>query len=89
MGIKPGYEQVFVELAAQGQSFFIASGDSGVNVGDVGYPDNRLRPSTLHLTRHSVRHRPRGTDLQLRWRTSYPVSASSLLVGWTGEEPGA
>jgi subtilase family serine protease len=44
MGIKPGYEQVFVELAAQGQSLFIASGDSGVNVGDVGYPDNRYVP---------------------------------------------
>jgi hypothetical protein len=37
---QPGYEQVFMELAAQGQNLFIASGDSGANVGDVGYPGN-------------------------------------------------
>lgn len=37
---EPGYEQVFMELAAQGQNLFIASGDSGANVGDVGYPGN-------------------------------------------------
>ncbi len=37
---QPGYEQVFMELAAQGQSLFIASGDSGANVGNVGYPGN-------------------------------------------------
>ena len=35
-----GYEQVFMELAAQGQNLFIASGDSGANVGGVGYPGN-------------------------------------------------
>lgn len=35
-----GYEQVFMELAAQGQNTFIASGDSGANVGGVGYPGN-------------------------------------------------
>jgi hypothetical protein len=37
---EPGYEQVFMELAAQGQNLFIASGDSGANVGGVGYPGN-------------------------------------------------
>lgn len=37
---EPGYEQVFMELAAQGQNVFVASGDSGANVGDVGYPGN-------------------------------------------------
>ena len=37
---QPGYEQVFMELAAQGQNLFIASGDSGANVGNVGYPGN-------------------------------------------------
>ena len=37
---QPGYEQVFMELAAQGQNVFVASGDSGANVGDVGYPGN-------------------------------------------------
>jgi hypothetical protein len=36
----PGYEQVFMELSAQGQNLFIASGDSGANVGNVGYPGN-------------------------------------------------
>lgn len=35
-----GYEQVFMELAAQGQNTFVASGDSGANVGGVGYPGN-------------------------------------------------
>ncbi len=33
---EPGYEQVFLELAAQG----VASGDAGANVGSVGYPGN-------------------------------------------------
>ncbi len=37
---QPGYEQVFMELAAQGQNLFIASGDAGANVGGVGYPGN-------------------------------------------------
>ena len=37
---QPGYEQVFMELAAQGQNVFVASGDSGANVGGVGYPGN-------------------------------------------------
>ena len=37
---QPGYEQVFMELAAQGQNVFVASGDSGASVGDVGYPGN-------------------------------------------------
>ncbi|HZC43855.1 MAG TPA: S53 family serine peptidase, partial [Acidobacteriaceae bacterium] len=37
---QPGYEQVFMELGAQGQNLFIASGDSGANVGGVGYPGN-------------------------------------------------
>ena len=35
-----GYEQVFMELDAQGQNTFIASGDAGANVGGVGYPGN-------------------------------------------------
>ena len=39
-GTEPGYEQVFMELQAQGQNLFIASGDSGANVGGVGYPGN-------------------------------------------------
>jgi hypothetical protein len=39
-GTEPGYEQVFMEFQAQGQNLFIASGDSGANVGGVGYPGN-------------------------------------------------
>jgi hypothetical protein len=39
-GTEPGYEQVFQELAAQGQSSFVASGDSGGNAGGGGYPGN-------------------------------------------------
>ena len=37
---QPGYEQIFMELAAQGQNVFVASGDGGASVGDVGYPGN-------------------------------------------------
>lgn len=37
---EPGYEQIFMELQAQGQNVFVASGDSGANVGGVGYPGN-------------------------------------------------
>jgi hypothetical protein len=39
-GTEPGYEQVFLEFQAQGQNLFIASGDSGANVGGGGYPGN-------------------------------------------------
>jgi hypothetical protein len=35
-----GYEQIFLELQAQGQNVFVASGDAGANVGGVGYPGN-------------------------------------------------
>ena len=34
------YETVFEELAAQGQSSFVASGDAGANCGEGGYPGN-------------------------------------------------
>ena len=34
------YETVFEELAAQGQSSFVASGDAGANCGGGGYPGN-------------------------------------------------
>ena len=37
---EPGYEQIFMELTAQGQNIFVASGDSGASVGTVGYPGN-------------------------------------------------
>ena len=34
------YETVFKEMAAQGQSSFVASGDAGANCGSGGYPGN-------------------------------------------------
>ncbi len=37
---QPGYEQVFLEMQAQGQNLFIASGDGGAFPGDGGYPGN-------------------------------------------------
>lgn len=37
---EPGYEQIFMEFAAQGQNLFVASGDGGASVGNVGYPGN-------------------------------------------------
>jgi subtilase family serine protease len=37
---QPGYEQIFMELAAQGQGSFVVSGDGGALVGDSGYPGN-------------------------------------------------
>lgn len=36
---EPGYEQIFKELAAQGQSSFVASGDAGASLSG-GYPGN-------------------------------------------------
>ncbi|MFZ0732166.1 MAG: S53 family serine peptidase [Candidatus Sulfotelmatobacter sp.] len=38
-GSEPGYEQIFKELAAQGQSSFVASGDAGASLSG-GYPGN-------------------------------------------------
>lgn len=38
-GSEPGYEQVFEELEAQGQSSFVASGDAGASLSG-GYPGN-------------------------------------------------
>ena len=35
-----GYEQIFMEFAAQGQNLFIASGDGGAFPGTGGYPGN-------------------------------------------------
>jgi hypothetical protein len=39
-GSEQDYETVFEELAAQGQSSFVASGDAGANCGGGGYPGN-------------------------------------------------
>ncbi len=37
---QPGYEQVFLQMQAQGQNLFIASGDGGAFPGTGGYPGN-------------------------------------------------
>ncbi len=37
---QPGYEQIFMEFAAQGQNLFIASGDGGAFPNGGGYPGN-------------------------------------------------
>ena len=69
----PGYEQVFMELEAQGQSLFIASGDSGANVGGVGYPGNS--PNVIDVG---------GTDLT----TAGPGGAWQGETAWVGSGGG-
>ncbi|WP_263384175.1 S53 family serine peptidase [Granulicella arctica] len=68
-----GYEQVFMELAAQGQNLFIASGDSGANVGGVGYPGNS--PNVTDVG---------GTDLV----TAGPGGAWQAESAWVGSGGG-
>jgi hypothetical protein len=70
---QPGYEQVFMEFAAQGQNLFIASGDSGANVGDVGYPGNS--PNVVDVG---------GTDLT----TTGPGGAWQSETAWVGSGGG-
>ncbi|RRA48264.1 S53 family serine peptidase [Acidipila sp. EB88] len=70
---EPGYEQVFMQLAAQGQNLFIASGDSGANVGDVGYPGNS--PNVTDVG---------GTDLV----TTGPGGAWQSESAWVGSGGG-
>lgn len=69
----PGYEQIFMELAAQGQNLFIASGDSGANVGGVGYPGNS--PNVTDVG---------GTDLT----TDGPGGAWQSETAWIGSGGG-
>ena len=70
---EPGYEQIFMELSAQGQNLFIASGDSGANVGDVGYPGNS--PNVTDVG---------GTDLT----TTGPGGAWAAETAWIGSGGG-
>ena len=70
---QPGYEQVFMELAAQGQNLFIASGDSGANVGGVGYPGNS--PNVTDVG---------GTDLT----TNGPGGTWQSEIAWVGSGGG-
>ncbi|WP_229741004.1 S53 family peptidase [Silvibacterium dinghuense] len=70
---EPGYEQVFMELLAQGQNVFVSSGDSGAAVGTVGYPGN-----STYITAVG------GTDLT----TTGPGGAWSSESGWVGSGGG-
>jgi hypothetical protein len=70
---EPSYEQVFKELATQGQSSFVASGDAGANVGGGGYPGN-----SPNITDAG------GTDLT----TSSVGGAWSSESGWIGSGGG-
>jgi Pro-kumamolisin, activation domain/Fibronectin type III domain len=72
-GSEPGYEQVFQELAAQGQSSFVATGDAGANVGGVGYPGN-----STYITGAG------GTDLN----TNGAGGAWQSETGWIGSGGG-
>jgi hypothetical protein len=70
---QPGYEQVFEELQMQGQNLFIASGDSGANVGDIGYPGNS--PNVVDVG---------GTDLT----TNGPGGTWQSETAWVGSTGG-
>lgn len=72
-GSELGYEQVFQELAAQGQSSFVATGDAGANVGGVGYPGN-----STYITGAG------GTDLT----TNGAGGAWQSETGWIGSGGG-
>ena len=69
----PGYEQAFLELQAQGQNSFVSSGDSGANVGGVGYPGNSPNITVVG-----------GTDLT----TSGPGGTWVSESGWVGSGGG-
>lgn len=70
---EPGYEQVFMELQAQGQNVFVASGDAGANVGDIGYPGNSTNVTDVG-----------GTDLV----TAGPGGAWQSETAWVGSTGG-
>ncbi len=70
---EPGYEQIFMELSAQGQNTFVASGDGGASVGTVGYPGNS--PNITDVG---------GTDLT----TAGPGGAWVSESGWVGSGGG-
>jgi hypothetical protein len=69
---EPGYEQIFEELAAQGQSSFVASGDAGASLSG-GYPGN-----STNITDAG------GTDLT----TASAGGAWQSETGWIGSGGG-
>jgi hypothetical protein len=70
---EPGYEQIFMELAAQGQNVFVSSGDSGANPGGVGYPGNSPNITAVG-----------GTDLT----TTGPGGSWQSETAWVGSGGG-
>ncbi len=70
---QPGYEQVFMELQAQGQNVFVASGDGGALPGNDNYPGNSPNVTVVG-----------GTDLT----TSGPGGAWASETGWIGSGGG-
>jgi hypothetical protein len=76
---EPGYEQAFMELQAQGQNVFVSSGDSGANVGGVGYPGNSPNITAVG-----------GTDLTTTGPGGIWVSESGWVGsggGWSTQSP--
>jgi hypothetical protein len=69
----PGYEQAFMQLEAQGQNSFVSSGDSGADVGGVGYPGNSPNITVVG-----------GTDLT----TTAPGGPWASESGWIGSGGG-
>ncbi len=76
---QPGYEQVFMELAAQGQNLFIASGDGGAFPNGGGYPGNS--PNVVDVG---------GTDLVTAGAGGPWQSESAWVAsggGWSTQSP--
>ena len=79
----PGYEQVFMELAAQGQNVFVASGDSGANPGRRWL--SRQQPEHHGRRWNRSRHGRRRRDLARRervdwqrWRLEHTIAHPGL-----------
>jgi len=66
-------EQYFAQFHAQGQNFFVASGDEGANLGDGGWPGFSSNITDVG-----------GTDLT----TASPGGAWSAEAGWIGSGTG-
>jgi subtilase family serine protease len=66
-------EQEFQKMHAQGQNFFLASGDEGANLGDGGWPGYSQYVTDVG-----------GTDLS----TATPGGAWSSEIGWVGSGTG-
>jgi hypothetical protein len=77
-GSEPGYEQVFQKLAAQGQSSFVASGDTGASIPSPGNSGALYPGNSQYITGAG------GTDLT----TNGAGGAWQSEMGWVGSEGG-